>query len=118
MLLSAIRMRSAKYTMPQACSAMARRIDTALRFPVREWVQFKVYLDFDPVKGHAKAWMNGTLVSEALVEGGRGKLEQAHFGLYAPWSLDHGTAFNDDLVIYESVPEQRPEGPPSVTIQR
>ncbi len=30
-----------------------------------------------------------------------GGLTQAHFGLYAPPLMDHGEAYNDDLVVYE-----------------
>ncbi len=81
-------------------------------FPMREWVHFRVYLDFNPAKGHVKAWMNGQLVSEARFEGGTGRLEQAHFGLYAPASVSRATVFNDDLVIEEGVPEQAAEGAP------
>jgi hypothetical protein len=80
----------------------------ALKFPMRQWVQLKVYLDFDPVNGYAKAWMNGTLVSAARVEGGGGYLAQAHFGLYTPPTLGRATVFNDDLAIYEGVPTQAP----------
>ena len=71
---------------------------------MREWVEFKVYIDFSAEHGYAKAWMNGQLVSEARVEGGHGKLEQAHFGLYAHPAVRSGVVYNDDLVIYEGVP--------------
>jgi hypothetical protein len=81
-----------------------------LMFPMREWVHFKVYLDFDPKHGMVKAWMNDTLVSEARFEGGARRLEQAHFGLYAPPSLARATIFNDDLAIRESVPREAFEG--------
>jgi len=84
-----------------------------VRVPMREWVHFKIYVDFDPKKGHVKAWMNDVLVSEARFEGGEGRLEQAHFGLYAPPQVGKAVVYNDDLVIEESVPEQAAEGAPA-----
>jgi hypothetical protein len=79
------------------------------RFPMREWVHLKVYLDFDAKHGIAKAWMNGELVSQARVRGGKGVLQQAHFGLYAPPNLNRAVIYNDDLTIHESVPHQELE---------
>jgi hypothetical protein len=72
-----------------------------IQYPMKEWVKFRVYLDFSAEHGCAKAWMNGQLVSEAKVEGGHGMLEQAHFGLYAHPSVSKGEVYNDDLVIFE-----------------
>jgi hypothetical protein len=52
--------------------------------------------------------MNGELVSAAPVLGGSGKLEQVHFGLYAPPTMTSATVYNDDIAIYENVPPQAP----------
>jgi hypothetical protein len=79
-----------------------------LKMPLREWVHFVVYLDFRSVNGYAKAWMNGELVSAAPVTGGSGKLEQVHFGLYAPPTTTSATVYNDDIAIHENVPVQAP----------
>jgi hypothetical protein len=79
--------------------------NTSVRFPMREWVHLVIYLDLDPRRGFVSAWMNGTLVSESRVVGGHGRLEQAHFGLYAAPSITSGVVYNDDLVIRELVTE-------------
>jgi hypothetical protein len=42
---------------------------------------------------------NDDLVARATVNGGHGRLEQAHFGMYAIPSLTAGTVCNDDLKI-------------------
>jgi hypothetical protein len=73
----------------------------ALKFPMRHWVRFDLYVDFDRTRGFAKAWQNGRLVSHARVEGGVGALAQAHFGLYAAAALSNGVVFNDKLRIQE-----------------
>jgi hypothetical protein len=75
---------------------------SSIKFPMKEWVKLSVCLDLDPVDGYAKVWQNGTLVSHAKVNGGNGKLAQAHFGLYAPPSMSQGVVFNDDLLIREN----------------
>ncbi len=72
-----------------------------LKFPQRQWVKLRIYLDMDPKTGYAKVWQNGTLVSHALVRGGNGTVAQAHFGLYAPPQVASGMIYNDDLVIRE-----------------
>jgi len=72
-----------------------------LRFPMREWVRLDVYIDFAAEGGYAKVWQNGNLVSYATVNGGRGAMAQAHFGLYASAALASGTVYNDDLTIRE-----------------
>ena len=59
-----------------------------------------------PTNGYAKVWLNKQLVSHATVEGGHGKLEQAHFGLYASAALDSGVIYNDKLRIVEVSNEQ------------
>jgi len=68
-----------------------------IKFPQREWVEIKVYLDFD--EGYAKVWQNGELVSYAEVKNINNKLAQAHFGLYCPPQMSSGIVFNDDLTI-------------------
>ena len=73
----------------------------ALVFPRREWVRIDVYIDFDQTRGCARLWQDGMLVSHAKVEGGRGALAQAHFGLYASAAIPSGTVYNDRLRIAE-----------------
>ncbi len=74
---------------------------TTVKFPQREWVEIKAYLDFDPVNGYAKVWQNGVLVSQAEVDGCNGNLAQAHFGLYCSPRTSSGFIVNDDLLIEE-----------------
>ena len=71
-------------------------------FPMRQWVELKIRIDFDPVHGEASVWQDGQLVSAAHVNGGNGKLEQAHFGMYAAPELASGVVYNDDLEIREA----------------
>ena len=71
-------------------------------FPMRQWVRISIYIDLDPANGEAKAWQDGQLVSAAPVTGGNGKLEQAHFGLYAHPGIGSGVVYNDDLLIIEN----------------
>lgn len=73
----------------------------SVKFPMRQWVKIKIYLDTRPNMGYAKIWQNDTLVSYAVIAGGNGLLAQAHFGLYASPSLSKGTIYNDDLEIKE-----------------
>ncbi len=72
-----------------------------LTFPQSQWVQLKIYIDFSTSNGYCKVWQDGVLVSHALVNGGDGYLQQAHFGLYCAPSISSGTIYNDDLVIEE-----------------
>ena len=74
---------------------------TTLPFPQKEWVELKVYLDTDPETGYMKVWQNNMLVSQAKIKGGNGTLAQAHFGLYAPPSVESGTVYNENLLIRE-----------------
>jgi hypothetical protein len=76
---------------------------STILFPMRQWVELKIYLDLDPAHGEAKVWQDGQLVSTAPVNGGNGKLEQAHFGMYAAPELASGVVYNDDLEIREAV---------------
>ena len=74
-------------------------IETHRPFPMRTWVNLKIRIDFDPDHGFIEVLQNGTLVARALVNGGHGRLEQAHFGMYAIPSLTAGKVCNDDLKI-------------------
>ncbi len=74
---------------------------STILFPMQQWVELKFYLDMDPVHGEAQVWQDGQLVSAAPVNGGNGKLAQAHFGMYAAAELASGIVYNDDLVIRE-----------------
>lgn len=69
-----------------------------LRFPQREWVELKIYLDFRN-GGYAKVWQNGELVSYAKVKNIKNRIAQAHFGLYCPPQMTSGVVYNDDLTI-------------------
>lgn len=75
---------------------------STILFPMRQWVELRIYVDFDPVNGQAVVWQDGQMVSAAPVSGGNGKLEQAHFGLYAAPELASGVVYNDDLVVREA----------------
>jgi hypothetical protein len=75
--------------------------NTTLQYPYREWVKISIYIDLSADDGYAKVFQNGTLVSHAVVNGGNGLLEQAHFGLYSSAATSVGTIFNDDLEIRE-----------------
>lgn len=74
---------------------------SSVKFPQKQWVEIKAYLDFDPAHGYAKVWQNGILVSHAEVDGCNGNLAQAHFGMYASPLVSSGFIVNDDLVIEE-----------------
>ena len=74
---------------------------TTVRFPQKQWVCIKIYLDTRPHIGYAKIWQNDTLVSYAKIFDGNGVLAQAHFGLYAAPSVASGIIYNDDLEIKE-----------------
>lgn len=71
-----------------------------LKFPQREWVELKMYLDFRE-NGYAKVWQNGNLVAHAQLGNIQNKLSQVHFGMYCPPQLTSGMVFNDDLLIQE-----------------
>lgn len=72
-----------------------------IKFPMKKWVELKIFLDLDPSKWYAKVWQDGELVSYANVIGMNGKLAQAHFGVYAAPSISKMTIYNDDLTIQE-----------------
>ncbi|MBM9502347.1 heparin lyase I family protein [Leptospira sp. 201903071] len=75
--------------------------NTSLQFPKSQWVQIKVFLDFQNPEGVVKVWQNGTLVSQAKVFCRKKTIAQLHFGLYAPPTVPSGSVFNDDLRIEE-----------------
>ncbi|MBM9576492.1 heparin lyase I family protein [Leptospira sp. 201903070] len=74
---------------------------SSLPYPKSQWVQLKVFLDFQNPEGVVKVWQNGTLVSQAKVYCRKKTVSQLHFGLYAPPSVSTGSVFNDDLKIEE-----------------
>jgi hypothetical protein len=78
---------------------------STLMFPMQTWVEIEIYVDFDPIHGQTVVWQDGQLVSAAPVTTGNGKLEQAHFGMYANAVMDAGVVYNDDLTIIEGVTE-------------
>ncbi|TGM57177.1 heparin lyase I family protein [Leptospira adleri] len=73
----------------------------SLQYPKSQWVQIKVFLDFQNPEGVVKVWQNGNLVSQAKVFCRKRTIAQLHFGLYAPPTVSSGTVFNDDLKIEE-----------------
>ncbi|MDD4839833.1 MAG: polysaccharide lyase [Clostridia bacterium] len=73
---------------------------TDVRFPMREWVELKIYYD-NREDGYVKVWQNGELVSYGSLDNGNGLLSQAHFGLYAAPSIGSGIVYNDCLTIKE-----------------
>jgi hypothetical protein len=75
------------------------QIETHRRFPMRRWVKLTIRIDFDPDQGFIAVRQNNHLVARAAVRGGHGRLEQAHFGMYAIASLTTGRVCNDDLRI-------------------
>jgi hypothetical protein len=74
-------------------------IETHRAFPQRQWVHLSIRIDFDPQHGSVEVLQNNELVAAAKVNGGHGRLEQAHFGMYAISSLTSATVCNDDLKI-------------------
>jgi hypothetical protein len=74
-------------------------IETHRAFPQRQWVHLSIRIDFDPQHGSVQVLQNSELVAEAKVNGGHGRLEQAHFGMYAISSLTSAKVCNDDLKI-------------------
>ncbi len=79
--------------------AHSPQIETHRRFPMRRWVKLTIRIDFDPDHGFISVRQNNQLVARAAVQGGHGRLEQAHFGMYAIPSLTTGRVCNDDLKI-------------------
>jgi hypothetical protein len=74
-------------------------LETHRQFPMRKWVHMSITIDFDPRHGSIEVRQNGALVARANVSGGHGRLEQAHFGMYAIPRLTSGKVCNDDLTI-------------------
>ena len=74
-------------------------IETHRPFPMRRWVHLTITIDFDPRHGRISVLQENRLVARARVNGGHGRLEQTHFGMYAHPSLTSGKVCNDDLRI-------------------
>jgi hypothetical protein len=74
-------------------------VETHRPFPLRTWVHLNMKIDFSPTRGSIVVRQDGNLVAKAKVNGGHGRLEQAHFGMYAISSLTEGKVCNDDLRI-------------------
>jgi hypothetical protein len=66
---------------------------------MRKWVHLSITIDFDPRQGRITVRQDDELVAGARVLGGHGRLEQAHFGIYASPSIATGKVCNDDLTI-------------------
>jgi hypothetical protein len=78
-------------------------LETHSPFPRRQWVRLTIRIDFDARHGSIEVRQDGTLVATAQVNGGHGRLEQAHFGMYASASLTSARVCNDDLKITSAV---------------
>ena len=74
-------------------------IETHRPFPSRQWVKLTIRIDFDARHGSIDVRQDGALVASAKVNGGHGRLEQAHFGMYAIASMASAKVCNDDLKI-------------------
>jgi hypothetical protein len=74
---------------------------STVQFPAQQWVEITMYFDMNSTNGWGAVWQDGELVSVAPIRGGTGKLEQAHFGLYAHHAVASGVVYNDDLEIVE-----------------
>jgi hypothetical protein len=74
-------------------------VETHRPFPQRHWVHLSMRIDFDPQHGSIEVRQDNSLVARARVVGGHGRLEQAHFGMYASPTLTTGRVCNDDLTI-------------------
>jgi len=72
--------------------------NTTTLFPPRQWVQIRMEVDLAP-RGAIAVWQDGQLITTSRIEGGHGRLEQAHFGVYASPSVTSATVYNDDLSI-------------------
>jgi hypothetical protein len=89
---------------------------TDVAFPLRTWVRLTIYVDLRPSTGAVAVWQGATLIAAAhvdpradpLQEGLTAPLtdrvEQAHFGLYAPPEVGAATVYNDDITIAEIHP--------------
>ncbi len=76
-------------------------------FPVRQWVRVRILVDYRPTGGAIAVWQGATLMSVARLDGtfqqnGSGVLQQAHFGMYTPPTIEAGVIYNDALVISEA----------------
>lgn len=79
------------------------QIETHRPFPMRRWVHLEITIDFDRRHGSISVLQDGELVARARANGGHGRLEQAHFGMYAIPSLTAGKVCNDDLKITAAI---------------
>jgi len=95
---------------PDQHETALQRTDVA--FPLRTWVRLTVFIDLRPATGSVAVWQGATLIAAARVDpGGRAgtsssspsgdRLEQVHFGLYAPPEVAAATIYNDDITVAE-----------------
>lgn len=72
-----------------------------IKFPMKKWVEIKIFIDLSEKTGYAKVWQDWELVSYANVKWWNQKLAQAHFWLYSAPSISKMVIYNDDLSIEE-----------------
>ena len=80
-------------------TAMPKHVGQRSRLPAHRTRSAKIRIDYDPRHGSIDVLQDGVLVARARVSGGHGRLEQAHFGMYAIPSLTTGKVCNDNLRI-------------------
>jgi hypothetical protein len=72
-------------------------------FPLRRWVRFTTYVQFDGSNGFAQVWQDGVPMLRArLPQLGHApgtSLERAHWGMYAGGNTNQGVQYNDDIRI-------------------
>jgi hypothetical protein len=72
-------------------------------FPLRRWVRFTVYLQYDGTNGFAQVWQDGVPMLRAklpqLGHSAGTNLQRAHWGMYASGSISKAVQYNDDINI-------------------
>jgi hypothetical protein len=73
-------------------------------FPLRTWVRFTVYVEYEGATGFVQAWQDGVPMLRAtvaqLASFPGDSLVTAHWGMYAAAGVDHGVQYNDAIRIW------------------
>jgi hypothetical protein len=93
------------YNVPSMDQAFTIFQQTAVPFPLKQWVNITIYIDFNSELGITALWQNGVLISLANVKLGSAQapLPQLHFGMFAQNTIPSGSIYNDDLLVREIV---------------
>lgn len=74
-------------------------------FPLRQWVRFTVYIHYKGSTGDVQVWQDGVPMLRAevsqLSSAPGTELVTAHWGLYAPPSVDAGAQYNDSIRLWQ-----------------